>query len=269
MSFCLASMGARSKADNSSVMRTLLRALYRDFVQYPILTAIRKNNGDILDWDALRPIYGEALKRVRFVAIGNPSESGAHILYYFRQENSLSKYLFVDPLQLLIRSDRPRALVCELDHIVFLDDFCGSGIQACQYSSQLLRRLRRLNSSIRLSYFPLFATTAGLEVVRANTYFTGVEAVCELDASFKALDPASRYFREPYPGVTREFASEMCRRYGSAIEPQSPVGFGGCQLLVGFSHNIPDNTLPVFWSEGNSSTRWTPIFRRYSKHEAW
>ena len=69
-------------------MRELLRALYRDVYKYPIVASIRRSNGDTRDDNLLAGLFRQELRRTRFLGIGNPSESGTHLLYHFRQENS-------------------------------------------------------------------------------------------------------------------------------------------------------------------------------------
>ena len=201
--------------------------------------------------------------------MGNPSESGTHLLYYFRQENDLPTALFIHPHDLFEGTAAVPRLVKGVRHIVFLDDFCGSGKQARRYSRRILEHVRRLAPRVRLSYYPLFGTSKGLKKVREKTLFDDVMALCELDPSFRALEPESRYFRETQGSIDRAFARETCMRHGSAVEPSAPLGFEGCQLLLGFAHNVPNNTLPVFWSHGQAEGAWYPVFPRRKKGEGW
>ena len=254
---------------NATLMRVLLRALYRDFVQYPIIERLRKRRRNTLDWSTLAPHYERAIKRIRFVGIGNPSESATHLLYYFRQENKLQENLFLHHHELFEGTASSPKLIKGIEQLIFIDDFCGSGTQAARYSKKLLKQIRELDNEIKLSYYPLFATTDGLNRVRTRTLFTNVQTVCELDASFRALEDSSRYFRELHATISREFAADMCRRFGTTLEPSAPLGFGNCQLLLGFAHNIPNNTLPIFWSEGTPERSWDPIFPRYTKGVGW
>ena len=53
--------------------------------------------------------------------------------------------------------------------------------------------------------------------------------------------------------------------YGPLLRPEYPGGWGNNQLLLGFQHNTPDNTLPIMWAEGDASRPWTPAFKRYAK----
>lgn len=254
---------------NSQLMRALLRSLYRDLIQYPILAGLRRVNENTLDWAVLKPLYEAELKKTRFVGLGNPSESGTHLLYYFRQENALAARLFVHPHQLYDSRAEGAQLASALARVVFLDDFCGSGRQVRRYTRNILPRIRDENANIHLSYYPLFATAQGLDRVRRSAAFDEVDTLCELDDSFAAFSRTSRYFVDRHEGVDREFASTMCKRYGQLIEPSAPMGFRNCQLLVGFAHNIPNNTLPIFWSEGGDQYRWNPVFQRYRKGVAW
>lgn len=54
---------------------------------------------------------------------------------------------------------------------------------------------------------------------------------------------------------------EMCKYYGNKIKPDAPLGFDDCQYLIGLYYSIPNNTLPIFWSNNN----WNPLFFRHEK----
>ena len=53
--------------------------------------------------------------------------------------------------------------------------------------------------------------------------------------------------------------------YGELLRPGFPGGWDNNQLLLGFQHNTPDNTLPIMWAEGDANCPWTPAFKRYAK----
>ena len=60
----------------------------------------------------------------------------------------------------------------------------------------------------------------------------------------------------------------MCWKYGKTmLGEKHALGFEDSQLLLGFHHNIPDNTLPIMWFDGPDRVPWKPIFRRYPKLE--
>ncbi len=78
------------------------------------------------DSDKIDEYYIKELNKTRFLGVGNPSESGVHLLYYFRQENCLSEKCFINAYD-IFNSDYSRGLeLCDptINHYVFVDDFC-------------------------------------------------------------------------------------------------------------------------------------------------
>jgi hypothetical protein len=251
----------------SALMRELMKVLYRDLFKYPIVAQIRKDNGDARDCHFIEARFQEELAATYFLGVGNPSESGCHLLYYFRQENGLPKTRFIHAHQIFLR-DRSSGTTAlrnaAAKRYVFIDDLCGSGKQGVMYSRDIVDQVKDLDSSVQLHYYVLFATSNGMSRLRNDTHFDRVECVFELDESFRCFSPSSRYFANPVDGISRDRAEEICRSYGDRLVPSHPLGYDDCQLLLGFHHNTPDNTLPIIWCDGNTEP-WRPIFRRYPK----
>ncbi len=211
-------------------IRELLKSLYRDLFRSPLIHSLRRANNNSRDQNFLNARFGEILNRTRFLAVGNPSESGAHLLYYFRQENSLAKTLFINSHEIFKRTSSggvSRITVRDptLEYYVFIDDLCGSGTQAGAYSVDLVNPLKRENANAKVFYFVLFA-------------------------------------EKPF---IRERVRVTCSKYGARLWPPYPLGYKGGQLLIGFNHNTPDNTLPIFWQDESTIGAWRPIFKRYHK----
>jgi hypothetical protein len=250
-------------------MRELLRALFRDQYKYPVVEALRRANADTTDFSFLESAFKAELQRTRFLGVGNPSESGTHLLYYFRQENGLTSELFINTHEIFTRTTGGVAFrESTVSRYVFIDDFCGTGTQATRYSRAIVEEIKALNRAVEVSYYALFATVSGLETVRDRTRFDRVDSVFELDESYKCFGPDSRYFRNPPNGLAKDVAEKIGRMYGSVLLPAHPLGFNDGQLLVGFYHNTPDNTLPIIWYAGPNAP-WVPIFRRYPKLYNW
>jgi hypothetical protein len=266
-------------------MRNLLRALYRDLYRYPIIDSIRRANGNTLDTNLIEANFRAEENNTRFLGVGNPSESGAHLLYFFRQENKLSKRLFAYTDEVLDRSSGTKLRYPEVKHYVFIDDFCGSGSQATSDTNikACVSEIRRLSSACTISYLMLFATSNGVNNVRNSGLYDRVDAVVELDNTYKCFDANSRIFpqREDFY-FKKDFAEEFCYRLGrplfrsinqkegysgedlEKLSDITALGWGNCQLLLGFFHNTPDNTLPIIWYDEDELT-WFPIFKRYNK----
>lgn len=255
----------------SRELRELLKALYRDLYRYPVVESIRRANNNSTDCSFINQQFQHQLAATRFLGVGNPSESGSHLLYYFRQENRLPRNLFLNSHQLFSRSsDKGKVSIRDssIVHYVFVDDFCGSGTQAVDYSEELVERLKSLSPEATVSYYSLFATAHGMEHARANTAFDAIDTVYELDDTFRCFGERSRYFSDDDLPISKDIAAAVASSYGEKLWPGEPLGFKDGQLLLGFFHNVPDNTLPIIWAESSGSPKWKPIFRRYPKIEA-
>lgn len=257
-------------------LRELLKCVFRDLFKYPIVAKIRQNNGNSRDTALIDKIFKEELSKTRFLGVGNPSESGVHLLYYFRQENNLEKNSFLNTHEIFrnniikekdendISTSRLEVRIKDVNvkRYVFIDDFCGSGTQAKQYSTDIVEQIKSIDKDIEVNYLMLFGTEDGISSVKNETKFDRVETVFSIDSSFKCFSDASRYFCKPINEIEKDFCREMCEKYGDELCARYPLGYKDGQLLLSLFHNTPDNTLPVFWAEANG---WIPIFKRFHK----
>lgn len=253
------------------LVREMLISLYRDHFRAPMRQKIRARLGDSATLKLVDEQYAQELRRTRFVGVGNPSESGAHLLYYFRQVNRLEKDLFADcgsaftPISAgknVLYFPREKAVT----RFVFFDDLVGSFSQCGDYLGGYIEGLRESGKEVELRFMSLFATSQGLRNANASSYFDGhATSLFELDESFQAFSMTARYFSDPPSWFSVENFRRVFRHYGEQLQPSMPLGYQDGQLLLGFSHNTPDNTLPVVWDEG-SRRHWNPIFLRYDKN---
>jgi hypothetical protein len=254
-------------------IRVLLKALYRDLVFVPLMQQARHRCNHTRELqEILRETY-QALKHTRFLGVGTPSESGVHLLYYFRQENGLSKDHFLDSAQIFERVRQPgsskkwQLRYPKVERYVFVDDVCGSGETAVRYSD-FLEDVREENPQVEFCYYALFATADGMKRVRDKSIFGSKSgAVFELDHTYKCLSAGSRYLRVVPHDVDPDIIRKVATVYGEVLFPKHPVGYEGSELLLSFHHNTPDNTLPIIWMDlpNGSPVPWRPAFRRYPK----
>jgi len=262
---------------DSHSVKSLLISAYRDLYKYKQIEKIRKENDNTLDTQFINETFDIVLSKTRFVILGNPSESSAHLMYIFRTENKINTELFIS------EADIGRYIE-DVDHFVFIDDLCGSGSQAIDYSSILIPLINEHFPDATTSYFPLIATTEGKKNVRDYASFDNVDSILELDKSYKCFEVNSRIFITVDNGIEVNFIREFCEKHGvklmkSLLENQNPnveeasllrnaensqLGFDNGQLLIGFNHNTPDNTLPIFWFN-EIFYNWSPIFKRHHK----
>jgi hypothetical protein len=191
------------------------------------------------------------------------------LLYSFRQVNSIPVDLFVEKNDIFngFINGRPTGLACpDVRHYVFVDDMCGSGHQGAEYSREVALPIQRLSGGKATTYYyALFGLKNGINYIRQNGYFSDVRAVIEMDESFQAFSDLSRFYSDTDLPFDKTKAKTICHKYGSLLCPGFPLGYGDCQLLLGFHHNTPDNTLPIFWADQDAGQPWTPIFKRFAK----
>jgi hypothetical protein len=252
---------------SSREIKELSKSVYRDLFKYPIVENIRKEHADTTDISLIRKQFKRELNLTRFIPVGNPSESGAHILYYFRQENSLPGHLFINDSDIFKpgRNGKDILISPSIQRYVFIDDFCGSGTQAADYLSNHILKIKSINPNIVVDYYMLFATDTGLNYLINNTMLNKCNAVFKLDDSFKCFSQVSRYNPSAIHNLDWQFTKKFVEIYGMALLPGHALGFRDCQLLLGFFHNTPDNSLPIFWSDKSTGIDWEPIFRRHTK----
>ncbi len=266
-------------------VREMLKYIYAHIYKYPIIRDIRHNNSDTMDINFLDQQFSQEQQNTRFLAMGNPSESGSHLLYYFRQENSIPKDLFIHTHEIFkstnIRKTDGRITVersianPNVSRYIFLDDFCGSGSQAKQYSDEVINEIKQCNPTCMVYYYMFFATSKGLRRIRKKTEFDGCECIFELDESFKCFSrkprskkscsEESRFFISEIKEIEQDFTCKMVKHYGKKLE-YGPLGFKRGQNMLAFSHNTPDNTLPIFGSVSIvPGLVWNQIFPRHNK----
>ena len=146
-----------------------------------------------------------------------------------------------------------------IDRVIVLDDFCGSGNQASKFHEEVVRVIKEKNEDIYVAYYALFAIEEGLGKVKGLS-FDAVEAIFVLDESYKCFSDNSRFFAGENSGFKVQ-CKRMSVEYGKKIS-SIPLGYNKCQMLLGFHHNTPNNTLPIFWKEREG---WVPMFKRFSK----
>lgn len=255
----------------SAETRVLLQSIYRDLFLIPLIQDVRASLGGCREPMIVEAAVNEALAKTRFLGVGNPSESGVHLLYFFRQENRLSKSVFLDSAAVFtsalgVDGKIERALAHpDVERYIFVDDVCGSGDTAEEYSKGIITEILALKPDVKLLYLAMFATRKGIEKVRTTKFGAGSAAVFELDDSYRCLSASARILLDAPPHIDATILEKVAMSYGALLWPSCPGGWDNNQLLLGFQHNTPDNTLPIIWAEGSSTLPWTPAFKRYAK----
>jgi len=239
---------------NNNDIRNLCRYLYLRFRKHLILDL--KLTGAKLDtWQSIFSNYKAVLSKTRFIALGDASESGFHMLYNFRKVNHLPVELFSQLYMLEEALEKGDSI----DHIVFVDDLIGSGKQTVDFWEYLSSRKSEILKVRNIHYLALFGTESGIRHIENKTNIM-VDVIEMFDSSHQVFSNSSMAITA---NSTRKKCRAMCFKYGKRLFRSHPLGYNNSQLLIGFEHNIPNNTLPIIWS----NKKWNPLFERDTKIE--
>jgi len=186
---------------------------------------------------------GGAHQPVRFVEVegGNqPGKSGAVLMRELHRLGNVHN-------ELLIKAKDIEGLTASVKALVFVDDMLGTGKQFTKFAKA--NRLAEEAGKRKLIYCPLAAYTDGLKKLAVACPWLVVRPVEE-------FGPKHRFFRgeDARPEVwaidrvnlvadVRAHMATLCERGGI-----STSGYG-LELLIGFHHATPNNTLPVMYAK--------------------
>jgi hypothetical protein len=224
---------------NENEIRHLIRLAFRKFVHSCCVSESKCCFSEIE--------INNLLKETKFTFLGDYSESSAYLLYLFRQENHLSLDHFTD--------------IDKESNIVFIDDFSITGSQIDRY---LTKKIKLYGDDKKYYILLLVTTESALEKIRKKHNIVTLPCIV-LDKSSETFGDSSTIF-SGYNAIYKEEAKKICEFYGAKLVKNNnrldALGFGGKGFLFGVYYNVPNNTLPIFWSEENN---WFSIFKRYEK----
>lgn len=174
--------------------------------------------------------------------LNNPSKSGTHFLRPFRRINKLKDEMFEE------QEKNP-----ELKHIIFIDDLLITGGQILDHKSEIKDYIKRF-PNVTFFYLVLFANDRAIQEI-STEFGLRIIPVTELTDESKVFSDSSKYF---LTDKQKSDTKTMCEFHGRTLLPAHPLGFGNSQLLMGLEDSVPDNTLPIIWSDKNG---WIPIFK--------
>jgi hypothetical protein len=184
----------------------------------------------------------------RFVPYSFSSgESGDQMIAAFRQSMGMRQQqydeLFIHPHNLVDQRLRGE------DTVVLVDDFSGSGNQACTSWNRLFRELVGGVGTVYLMV--VAATTDAQEIIRKNTDLQ-VLSHYNLDASDNFFSEHCQHFTQADKQAILEHCTENF--------PDEPRGYGDCGLLFVLQHDCPNNSVPLLHKQ--KKNKWVPLFPR-------
>lgn len=177
---------------------------------------------------------------------GSTGESGDAMLHQFRMSNGLAKRKF-NPL-FIHRSELVAKRLGPDDTVVLIDDFSGSGDQACDSWKEFFAEL--LTGQPRIILMLVAATSQAIQRI-ANE--TDMEPLCGvvMKKSDNFFDNECKVFS------TADKATVIT--YCKKADGSRPKGHGNCGLLLVICHRCPNNSVPILHASHNN---WQGLFPR-------
>lgn len=220
-----------------------------DFYGQDRIAAIfRKALGSLRGWHAA------AKKRSgewRFAALsGSAGKSGGAMLYQFRLANSLDNKAY-DKL-FIHRSEIFAQKLGADDTLVLVDDFSGTGHQACDAWTNPQTGFGELCAGVGTVYFVVVAA--------ARIARTKIKEETEMRlVAGHDLNGSDDIFSEQCVHFDHADKSRLLY-HGKKADPKRPKGFGDCGFVVVFQHRCPNNSIPILHA---SHAKWVGLFPRH------
>lgn len=214
--------------------------------------ALRDVIGDLPGWHKNKT---QRHGKWRFVAFSTSAgESGDTMLHRLRTALGLTGRKYAELF--IHRADLLREEIGTEDSVVFIDDFAGTGQQACvawrgDRKAEITGLAELLPGNPR-TYLILVA--AGQRAVDRIGQETSLRVIAR-----HVLGPCDDIFSEDCQHFTPEEKNALlgyCRRAYRA----HPRGFGDCGFVVVLAHRTPNNSIPVLHM---NHPRWSGLFPRH------
>lgn len=183
-----------------------------------------------------------------------PTKSGPYILRLLQRQYRIHSEWLSWPQNI--------AGMTDLDRVIFVDDFCGTGNQFVKFLKSIgLDPETVKKRDLKISYVVAAIHEKGEKKIAENYPTVQVVASERLTAVDAVLSDES-LGRYEIDG----FKEKIIGQYNAVIKAaQLPAagkfssGYGELGLAYGFSHATPNNTLPIFWFE---TANWVPLLER-------
>jgi hypothetical protein len=201
--------------------------------------------------------------------VDGPGKSGADFGRQFADVNSISTKCIMEMQNFskqfeMYEEDNNTNFKC----IIIVDDFIGTGEQMSENIDEFFNKNKLLldtrKTPVVIAVFA--ATKQGREKVEKRV---GEIGYSDVDLWISEEFTNSHFAFAVSPGIwsdENEFdrAKSLCRDLGTRVEKQQPLGFKEQGMLVTFSKNCPNNSLPLINRESRKvGSQWKPLFPRH------
>ena len=182
-----------------------------------------------------------------FAFSSSGGESGDQMLYRFRMANNMSgrqwDALFPRWSELLLLAPGPG------DTVILVDDFAGTGEQACRAWDEIFKELLPFNPRV-----VLVLIAASIEARERI-----LDATDMLPLAHFELREEDRLFNDSCQHFTKDEKVRILE-YCRMADPNMPMGYGDCSFVIVLAHKCPNNTIPILHARRRD---WEGLFRRH------
>jgi len=183
-----------------------------------------------------------------------PTKSGPYILRLAQRQFRMKPNWMSWPAHIHYGAD--------LSNVIFVDDFCGTGEQFCEFAAEIqLQERHEQFPNIQFWYYVATIHDKGLKTLTEKLPFVSIRYAEHLTAS-SAVFSDECFNRYQIPGFQQLVCSEYDRILQAAQLPTRGTfadGFGKLSLAYAYAHATPNNTLPIFWMD---TVNWTSLLDR-------
>lgn len=191
-------------------------------------------------------------ENVIIIPYGKVGKSGSIITYLIKNTSTFKTRKKNDEENILLTHDYKYIDAANYDHIIFIDDFVGSGKTFCdEYKDVNDVESWVLKNKISNVYLLCSVIMSEAKEKIESRFKIKIKS----EERNKIFHPAS----SPLHAFKNLSAIKtMAYKYGKSIK-ENPYGYDGTESLLSFFHGTPNNTLPIIWSAKNN---WNPLFPR-------
>ncbi|MEZ9569084.1 hypothetical protein AB4242_09380 [Vibrio splendidus] len=197
--------------------------------------------------------------------VDGPGKSGSQFASQYAEENLISTTCVKEIAELDNIVQRKEGIPPEIKAIIIIDDFIGSGNTLSTSIAGFYERNGACirDNDVNVVIGVLCGTPEGEERVRTTLSSLDTNSdlvVCEtLEKKHFAFGDSNGIWADI---DELHSAKELCQRLGVFVDKSRPLGYNEQGLLVVFSRNCPNNTLPILHTVGRGEDRWKPLFER-------
>jgi hypothetical protein len=185
---------------------------------------------------------------------GELGKSGPTFIYFIKQTPTFRKN--ESRFKILSHPNKLKSQgLKENDYLIFVDDIIGSGESLVKFFKteiyyQLLKDSYVINILLLcVVYMEDALTYIGEEIEKVSIFGSGYRKAFASGSSVFGYRPKMLPIRQiAYDFKTKE-------------KIYHPLGYKGAQSLIAFAHSVPNNTIPIIWSDRQG---WYPLYPRSS-----